>query len=114
MTAATAAKQVTQLALMAPATTPTVYAIAQNVANQTVRPATTGRKDMLFVSNANGKIYVKLGATATSTSRTFTLPSIGARVWLSQVTGVGLGWDGRVDCIFELAGAGTMQVTEML
>lgn len=109
MAVTTAANQATLIAKSTGGTIGTLSTVSQSTSSQTALAANSNRKGFTIQNNSNVKVLVKFAATASNSSMSFSLRG-GAKYKCPQFeNGPFLG---RVDVVWESAGALSLNVTE--
>lgn len=81
--------------------------VTSSATNVTLLSSNTGRKSASFVNDSDKVAYLKLGATATTTSFTTKMDPDDEYI-LEMPT-----YTGQIDCIWEAGPTGAMQITEL-
>lgn len=90
--------------------TSTISQASRSVTSAQVKAANTNREALVLVNESDAVCYVKLGATAASSSSyTYRLDPY-STVTLPDSYGI---WTGAVQAVWALAGAGVLAVTEL-
>jgi len=88
------------------AATPTVTSVADSAGNITCLASNANRLGATIFNDSTSDLYIKLGATASTTSFT-------VKVWQDGFFTVPFGYTGIIDCIWSADTAGSARVTEV-
>jgi len=90
------------------AATPTITQVTPTTTSTTLKASNANRKAIILVNGGTSDCYVTYGATSTSTTYTFILPSLGT------TTIRGEEYSGVISGIWVATGGNSMQVTEIV